>query len=215
MFRHSAGLSGSQAPPPQEARAPFTRTQRPGGWKNQSACTSSVAFLLLLLLNKSVNDCHTVQSVTDRPAPELHKRRVTTPKWTAKVGDGAALAERSLFINCERLRDSQPQLFPHVVTGGPMVLPLRRRHSDRSVKHQRTNTTTTRLTECRQNSNLLLITYLFFTFVREVCGRKAASSGEDASSEGLQGGGDDNTSSIRRDNFFFSKLRFTEFFFFP
>lgn len=50
--------------------------------------------------------------MTDRRA------RVTqAPKRTAKVGDGAALAECSLFINCERLRDSQPQLFPHVVTG--------------------------------------------------------------------------------------------------
>lgn len=33
------------------------------------------------------------------------------------MGDGAELAEFSLLINCERLRDSQPQVFPHVVTG--------------------------------------------------------------------------------------------------
>lgn len=48
----------------------------------------------------------------------------------------------------------------------------------------------------------------------------AFPSGEDASSEGAAGGGgrggDDDTSSIRRDNFyFFSKLHFTEFFYFP
>lgn len=109
-------------------------------------------------------------------APGLRKRRVTMPKWTAKWEMERRSQRAASWFTAA--------VFPHVVTGpdGPSAAleTLGRVCETPTDKHKDSQ-------ECRQNSNLLLITYIFFTFVREVCGRKTASSGKDASAGGLQG----------------------------
>lgn len=99
-----------------------------------------------------------------------------------------------MFLSPRR-RDSRAAVLSHVVTGpdGPAAVAVQETlgrvcepHGEQTQRGSQ---------ECRQNSNLLSITYLFFTFVREVCGRKTASFEKDASSGGAAGG-DDDTASI-------------------
>lgn len=210
FFLHMAGSSGSQAPPPQEALASFTWTQRPS-WNKKTVCLYQFR-RIFFLFSLHVSEWLSHRAKCDR----LPRQGYTSAAWRFRSGRQSgrwsdarrvfrsSLTASGVVIHLRRL--------PHVVTGpdGPAAAQetLGRVCETPTDKHNGNKGSQ----ECRQNSNLLLITYLFFTFVRvwqeDGFLRKrrllwGAAGGDD----------DDNTSSIRRDNFFFSKLHFTEFLF--